>query len=245
MHSSEWPFIVLVWILVAGAAAVQSLSGFGFALMLMPLLTHLLGVRTAAPLVALLGLTLYVTNLSRSFSHLRWRDLLPMAASGAVGAPLGVYALATVDERPISAFLGVVLLLYTAYSLFQPEVRVRLPAWTIWAAGFLGGVLGGAYNTSGPPVILYAHVSGWPRDEFRSTLQGFFLLTATVTVSSHFVAGNVTTQVAQLYAVGLTALLMGVVLAVRVDRQFNARVFHLVVTSLLIVMGASLLLKAV
>ncbi len=244
MSSSGWPLIMVVWFLVAGAAALQSLSGFGFALMLMPVMTLLLGVRTAAPLVALFGFSLYVTNVFRLFSHLRWRDLLPMAAAGALGVPLGVYALTTVDERPISAVLGVLLLAYTGYALFQPQMVISLPRWAIWAAGFVGGVLGGAYNTSGPPVIICGRVSGWPRDEFRSTLQGFFLLTGLVTISSHFVAGHMNANVMRLYGLGLPALVVGVVTADRVDRQLNARAFHLIVNTLLMGMGASLLLRA-
>lgn len=47
------------------ATMVQTLAGFAFALIMMPIVTMILGVRTAAPLVALTALTLYGVNSIR------------------------------------------------------------------------------------------------------------------------------------------------------------------------------------
>lgn len=57
--------LILIAAVVFLAAFLQTLSGFGFALMVMPLITIAIGLRTAAPLVALTGLTLYAVNLAR------------------------------------------------------------------------------------------------------------------------------------------------------------------------------------
>ena len=241
--SDRWLLPVL-WALVGGAAALQSLSGFGFSLIVMPLLTLLLGLRTAAPLVALFAFTLNLLNVARAPAHVRWRDLLPIMGASAVGVPLGVYALTAVDERPISALLGAVLIAYAAYTLLQPQVRLDPPAWAGYVAGFVGGCLGGAYNTSGPPVILYAHLSGWPRHQFRSTLQGFFLFTSAVTIIAHTVARHMNTRILTLYGATAPVLLAAVVSATVVDRRLNSRAFQVLVNALLLVMGGSLLLKA-
>ena len=47
------------------AALLQSLSGFGFAIIIMPLVTLVLGLHTAAPMVALTALTVYTINVVR------------------------------------------------------------------------------------------------------------------------------------------------------------------------------------
>ncbi len=244
MLSSEWSLFLILWLLVGGAAALQSLSGFGFALVVMPFLTLILGLRTATPLVALFAFTLNLINVGRAPGHLRVRDLVPMIAASALGVPLGVYALTAVDERPISALLGIVLVAYATYTLVQPQMHVHLPAWAGYVAGFLGGCLGGAYNTSGPPVILYARFSGWPRHQFRTTLQGFFLFTSGMAILSHTVARHMTPRVLTLYGVTAPVLLAAVLTATMVDRRLDARAFQVLVNVLLIIMGGSLLLKA-
>lgn len=246
MLLSDWPLflILILWLLVGGAAALQSLSGFGFALIVMPFLTLILGLRTAAPLVALFAFTLNFINVARAPGYVRVRDLVLMVVASALGVPLGVYALTAVDERLISGLLGFVLVAYATYTLFDPQVHVHLPAWAGYVAGFLGGCLGGAYNTSGPPVILYARLSGWPRHQFRTTLQGFFLFTSGMTILSHMMARHMTPRVLSLYGLVAPALLAAVLSAALVDRRLDARAFQVLINVLLIVMGGSLLLKA-
>jgi uncharacterized protein len=56
---------LLIVAIVFVAAILQSLSGFGFAVLVMPLITLVLDLHTAAPLVALAGLTAYAINLVR------------------------------------------------------------------------------------------------------------------------------------------------------------------------------------
>lgn len=80
--------------LVGFAALGQTVTGFGFALMAMPLVTFVLGVRTAAPLVALMGLTLYTINIIRYHASVIWREVLQLGIAAAIGVPVGIWALA-------------------------------------------------------------------------------------------------------------------------------------------------------
>jgi len=54
----------VLWIvtIVFAAAVMQSLTGFGFALVVMPLVTLIVDLRTAAPLIALAGLTIVLMD---------------------------------------------------------------------------------------------------------------------------------------------------------------------------------------
>ena len=51
--------LLLLMAFVFCSAVLQALAGFGFTLILMPVATMTLGIRMAAPLVALIALTLY------------------------------------------------------------------------------------------------------------------------------------------------------------------------------------------
>jgi uncharacterized protein len=164
--------LVTTIVIVFLAALVQTLSGF--ALLVMPLITIIVGLRTAVPLVALTGLTLYGVNLIRYRQAIHVRRVLRLGAASILGVPVGVWALANVDESIIRPLLGIVLLTYAAYRLIHPSgARVCSRHWA-YPAGFIAGCLGGAYNTSGPPVIVYGSLRRWPKEEFRAVLQAFF-----------------------------------------------------------------------
>jgi uncharacterized membrane protein YfcA len=234
----EWAVLALV---AFAAAFIQSLTGFGSALVAMAVLPTLLGIRTAAPLVALLAGTLEAVLLVRYRGAVNLRAAWPLLAASALGIPVGVLALAHIEERVVLIVLGVVIAGYALYALLNPRLpRLDHPAWA-GAFGFVAGVLGGAYNTSGPPVVVYASTRGWAPDEFKGTLQGFFLVNDGLVILGHLLGHNLTLQVARFYAIALPALLLGAFLGARLDRYLNPAVFRKVVLALLLVVGLRLL----
>jgi len=81
------------------AALQQTITGFGFTLLAMPIFTLLLGLPVAAPMVALQGVTLYVVNLARYHRGVDVREAWRMCLAAAIGVPLGVWALVNVDAH--------------------------------------------------------------------------------------------------------------------------------------------------
>jgi hypothetical protein len=145
---------LLLFGIVFVAALLQTTSGFGFALMAMPLVALVIGVKAAAPLVALVGLTLYAVNLVRYRRGFDRRVALPLAVAMALGVPLGVWSLGNLDEQIVKSVLAVVLIAYALYGVWKPRTApLRSSLWA-YPAGFLAGVLGGAFNTPGPPASL-------------------------------------------------------------------------------------------
>lgn len=232
---------VLLVAIVFLAALLQTTSGFGFALMAMPLFSLVIGVRAAAPLVAVVGFTLYAVNLVRYRRGFDWRVAAPLAVAAALGVPLGTWALNNLDERLIKSVLGVILIGYALYSLWQPQTAsLRSDLWA-YPAGFLAGCLGGAFNTPGPPVVVYGNLAQWPRDLFRSTLQALFLFSGSLVVLSHAVAGNLSRSVGLTYILLLPALLLGVLTGSWLDRRLDDERFRKLVIVLILATGVLLL----
>ena len=48
---------------------------------------------------------------------------------------------------------------------------------------------GGAYNTNGPPVVIYATLRRWPPSRFRATMQAYFLPSSLLIAAGHGLAG--------------------------------------------------------
>lgn len=224
------------------AAFTQSLSGFGVALISMAFLPGLVGIRTATPLVAVVALTLECFLLWRYRADLNLGAVWPIALASAFGIPLGVWALRGVSERVFLTVLGAVISAYALYALLEIRLpQLRHPAWA-YAVGLLAGVIGGAYNTSGPPVIIYGNCRGWPPAEFKSNLQGFFLVNSLFVVANHALLNNLTTAVWQYYLWALPAMGLGLWAGARMDRYLDPQRFRKLALALLVVMGVRLML---
>ncbi len=236
------PFIIVA-LLIFLAAGMQTISGFGFALLAMPLMTLLLGLRTAAPLIALAGLTLYTVNLFRYRRAINWREVLKLVAASAPGVLVGIWVLDNVEESIIRVLLGGVLILYALYRFYRPTAQRTVPKYWVFPTGFLAGCLGGAYNTPGPPIIVYGTLRQWTKASFKAVLQATFLVNGILVVSSHFLARNVTPLVLNFYVWAAPALLLGVWGGARIDARLNRRWFELVVTLMILLLGGSMVVS--
>ena len=219
------------------AVFTQSLTGFGSGLIAMAILPELLGMQVAAPLVALMCGTLEFVLLVRYRSALKLAAVWRLIIASIVGVPLGIYAVARLNEEIILTGLGVVLAGYALYALFNLKLpQLNHPAWA-YGAGFLGGLLGGAYNTNGPPVIIYGSCRKWEPAEFKGNLQGFFIINSLLVITSHAVSRHLTPTVWHDYLLILPAFVIGVLAGVRVDRYLNPLIFRKIVLVLLVLMG--------
>jgi len=229
---------------IFAAAFVRSALGFGDAVIAMPLLAMLVGLRTASPLVAFLGPTISLLILARGWRRVDLRSAARLVAASALGIPIGVYGLARLPEEPLKIVLGALIFLYGVFGLARPGLRFKKEkTWIPWAVGWAAGVLGGAYNTNGPPVVAYGMLRGWPPERFRTTLQGYFLPTGLMILAGHGLAGLWTGEVLRSYLYSLPAIALGVVLGGLLNRRLTHELFAKLVYGCLAAMGAFLLVR--
>jgi len=232
---------MIITLIVFAATFVQASAGFGLALVSMPLLVGVLGIRIATPLVALIAISAESILLFRFRAALNFRAVIRLSAASLVGIPLGIFLLREVNVEIVTAVLGLVIISYALYALFSPQMpRLHNPNWA-FGFGFLGGILSGAYNTSGPPVVIYGTMNNWPPDAFKSNLQGFFVLNTIMLITNHALAGNLTAVVWQNLLWALPGIALGLALAFLTDRRINPDRFRRIVLVLLIFLGLRLL----
>jgi len=234
--------LILIGGVIFLATLTQSLSGFGSALVAMALLPVIVGLKFATPFVALITLTIEIVLLIRYHHSLHIRSLWPLILASLVGTPMGMYILSQVDEKIALTLLGLVITGYASYALLGFQLPpLEHPIWAYFA-GFLGGLLGGAYNTSGPPVILYADCRRWSRDVFKSNLQGYFFVSSVAVVITHYVGGNITFDISKVFLQMLPFMAMGIILGSYLDRILSPALFRRLVLLLLVFMGLRLIL---
>jgi uncharacterized membrane protein YfcA len=234
--SDLWILIPVIFI----AIFTQGVTGFGSALVAMAFLPALLGVKVAAPLVALVAATTETVLLIRYRNAVNLQPVWRLVVGAVIAIPIGVTALRQVNERITLTILGIVIIGYALYAL----LKFNLPALNHhgWAFvfGFAAGLLGGAYNTSGPPAVIYADSRRWSQIEFKANLQSFFLLNDALVVLTHAASGNLTPIVWQAYLVSLPAIGLGLWLGHYGDRLLKPATFRSIVLCLLIVLGLRL-----
>jgi len=231
--------------IVFAAAFVRSALGFGDAVVAMPLLAMVIGLKTATPLVAFMGPTISLLILMKGWRAGDVKAAAKLIAASLLGIPLGIYGLARLPEGPLKIALGALILLYGVFGLARPGARIRNEkAWLPWLVGWTAGVLGGAYNTNGPPVVAYGMLKGWPPEGFRATLQGYFLPTGLMILAGHGIAGLWTGEVFRLFFYSLPAIVLGVVLGGLVNRKLTHALFAKLVYAFLVLMGTALLVRA-
>ncbi|MBC8504395.1 MAG: sulfite exporter TauE/SafE family protein [Anaerolineales bacterium] len=232
-------FIVIFAIFLA--VFTQSLSGFGSALVAMALLPPVLGIQTATPLVAIVMLPLEIFLLMHYRHALNVSAIWRVVVAAIVGIPIGIIFLSQLDEKIVLTVLGVVITGYSLFALLNLRLpQMAQPAWG-YVFGFLAGLLGGAYNTSGPPVIVYGNCLRWDRDEFKSNLQGFFLIASLVIAIGHAWNHNLTPEVWRYFLISLPAIAVGIWAGTNLDKFLNPEAFRKIVLILLIIMGIRLI----
>lgn len=235
--------LVLLMTMTFFAAFEQTITGFGFALVVMPLATFLFGLKTAAPLIALAGLTLYTINLIRNRQAINPGEALRLGIAAMIGVPVGVWGLSNLNESLTKSVLGIILVGFAVYSVLNPRWSMVISSHWAWLVGFLTGCLGGAYNTPGPPLVIYGSLREWQRNEFRGVLQALFFITGTLTVLSHWFAQNLTLNVLTLYLYAVPTLILGMIAGALADRFINHNAFRIIVIAMIFVLGLSMVLN--
>lgn len=217
------------------------IAGFAMGLVVSGIWLHILTpMQTAALIVgyALLAQTFSIWKLRHALS---WRKVTPFIVGGAVGVPIGTMLLAYTNPAYLRIGVGVLLVLYSIYSLAKPELKpvpAGVPADT--GIGFLNGLLGGMTGLGGIVVTVWVQLRGLPKDVQRAIFQPVILAAQAMTAISLAFAGAYTTETIMLYLYGLPALAAGVWIGLKLYGKLDEAAFRKVILLLLLVSGLSL-----
>lgn len=227
-------------------ALVEGLSGFGFGLVTMSLLPLFLPVELAVPIVGAWSLSLNLLNTWTRRRHIQPRRILPMLVAATLGIPVGLTFLTAAPEHLVTGTLGVVILAYVALALsgrVPPGIGGEARRWA-FLAGLLGGMLGGAFNTSGPPVVLYLTSRGWPKEQTIGAMQAFFAFTSTLTFLGFVGYGLYTEQALRIILPVLPLVWIALLVGGRLNQRIPQVAFQRLVLGMLAVLGLNFLRRS-
>jgi uncharacterized protein len=226
-------------------ALVFGLTGFGSALITIPLATHLVPLPFALALFSLADLvSAFGVGLENPRNAVRgeWTRLVPMILAGTA---VGVTALVNLPRAVGMLLLGVFVLSFALYSLMRrPGSRVISARWA-WLAGFAGGITSSLFGAGGPPYAIYLSQRGLTKEQFRATL-GFATMTSiSLRVAAFLVTGLLLdARVWIAAAVAAPCAFAGIAVSRRVFRLISRDALLRAVTVMLLASGASLIVRA-
>jgi uncharacterized protein len=226
-------------------ALIFGLTGFGSALVTIPLATHVVPLPFALALFALADLVSALrVGLENPRNAVRgeWTRLVPMIV---VGTALGVTALVNLPRSVGMFLLGSFVLSFASYSLARrTSSRVISPRWA-WLAGLGGGITSALFGAGGPPYVIYLSQRGLTKAQFRATL-GFATMTSISLRVIAFLATGLLLdpRVWIAAAVAVPAAFAGIAVSRRLFHRISRETLLRAVTLMLLASGGSLILRS-
>ena len=236
---------MILWVLAVTfvSTLVRATLGFGNALVAMPLLAIILRIQIVTPLVALLALTISLMILLRDWRQAYFQTAGKLTFFSLLGIPVGLLLLKGSYDAAVKIALALTVIGFSLFNLIDPERLSLKTDRTAYIFGFIAGILGSAYNTHGPPIVIYGNLRKWPPESFRATMQSYFLATGILIVAAHGVAGLINREVLRYFLISLPAAAMAVVGGNRLNRLIPRGKFDRYVHLCLIGIGIMLLIR--
>jgi hypothetical protein len=192
------------------AATARGFSGFGAALIFLPLAATVTDPKIASPLLLITDAVLALGFIPNAWRNADKREVGVMGAGAAIGIPIGTVMLVRLD--PLQIRWGIVVLAGAMLALLMSGWRYRgkPTARLTFGVGTFGGVCSGAAQVGGPAVVAYWLGSPSPAAIIRANIILYFSISTAIAIVTYSIGGVMTSTVLKLalvvgpiYALGL------------------------------------------
>jgi uncharacterized protein len=236
-------FIVIA-LICAGGAFVQSISGFGYALLSIPLISMITSITDAIVIVTIASLINTITVTWTNREGIMWPVTYRVVAASIIGLPIGLWVLDTTGDRPLKVATGVTVLILAG--LIWRGVRVAKPSNTTdFVAGVLSGVLTMSTGTTGPPIVIGLHGRSLSPTGFRGTIVSIFLIIGVISLGLFIWAGKVNREAVVAAAYVIPVQTAATFVGGRVAQRVTPERFEKLVIVLLMASAVSAIVAAI
>lgn len=227
---------------VFAAYFVRGITGFGSALVAVPLLALVMPITVVVPTIVLLDYTASMSHGVRHFKHIQWRDLIPMLPFTLAGILIALFLLKQLQPGLLTDALGVFIILYAIYSLLPLP---PLHGSRLWAAplGLLTGLVGTVFGTGGPFTVIYLGLRNLGKTAFRGTVATFFAIDGGLRLVGFTASGFYDSENLLLALSALPILVAALYMGGHIHTSLSRTGLVRIIAFILIGSGSALLLK--
>jgi uncharacterized protein len=240
--------IIYCCVVMVASYALRGSTGFGAAAA-MPLMALVIPLKVLIPAWTLIGLAAGVTLLGRDRAHIAWGDMARLIPACLLGIAVGLYVFTRLDSATLARGLGVLVLLYGAYSFWvttRPPTHWQAPPRLVApVAGVLGGAVGTTFGTMASVFFaIYFDVIRMAKDNFRASMSAILVALGIVRGAGYWAVGEYTRDVLITVAIALPMMLVGIFIGNRIHTGLSDLAFRRLVSGALMVSGLALVVKS-
>lgn len=211
----ELPLYLAAFAALFLGAVVQSLIGFGMAIVAAPLLYLIEPALVPVPLL-LHGMTISMLNLWRHRSSTNVKSMGLALVWRIPGSLVGLWLLVAFSGDVVRVVIALAVLMGVATTLTKASVPIT--RWSLSVAGFLSGIFSTAAAIGGPPIALL--LRNQQAAALRANLSAFFTLSGLTSLGILALAGQIQLEHLTSAATLLPAVFVGFAMA----KQFSDKV---------------------
>jgi uncharacterized membrane protein YfcA len=224
------------------AATCQSLTGFGFALVMTPLMALAWDTKQAVALSLLLSPVSVAIMLPEVHGHIPFGRVAVLFVGFLVGMPVGAFLLYELDADVLRAAIAAVVIIAAGALYFGPSLSGTNDGFLARLLAGIGvGSIGSSTSMGGPPLVLYLVPREHDVNSFRATTLALFLPTSLISFAAAAVVGVVTSDVLLLAALCIPAVLFGLWIGRAARGRLDPQRFRALVLAVLVLTGAAVL----
>ncbi len=232
---------IVVCLSALAGGLIRGFTGFGSALVIAPILSIAVGTHVAVPAIVLLLFVSIFQLIPGAARDVNWRQILPLGIAGAIGAPIGVYALIAIDQELMRRMIAMVVLAFAVAMLAGWRFKREPGPLVTTSVGGVGGVLSGAGSVGGPPVILFLLAGPAAAAANRAAIIHYFFFTQIVVLGMYWVEGIMIAKVLWLTALMLPTQMIGVAAGTKLFPKANETLYRRVALIFLMLIGLAAL----
>ena len=227
---------------------IQCITGFAGTVLAMPFSVMLVGYDVAKPVLNLLGLAASVYVVATCFKHINKKELGKMTGIMLVGMAAGIWLKRFFTGNPSLLYktLGIIVIafaLMNAVKFFRNKDDKELPEPVSVILLILSGVVHGMFVCGGPLLVTYASGKMRDKDEFRGTLSAVWILLNGILFAADIYEGYFIPSTVRLTAISVVILAGALVIGSFISKKMSRKVFLILTYILMLISGASLLIK--
>lgn len=235
----------LMFVISMVSAAVQTVTGFGYGIIVMALFPLFLPMEQALMVSTVTSLCLNIAILTRRLRDVQFRLVWLPALFAFMGAYAGLVLVAEHPSPIYKRVLGLFLcLLAVWFIVFSKKVRLRGSVPSSAAAGAVSGICGGLFSISGPPMVLYYVSTIDDISHYLATTQFYFMVNNILIIALRAHLGLWPAGIAPACAVSLCGLLCGCFAGGRVLRKADGEKIRRAVYAVMVLAGLAIALGA-
>ncbi|NLD64179.1 MAG: sulfite exporter TauE/SafE family protein [Bacteroidales bacterium] len=235
--------IISLSLIIFIASIVRGFTGFGLALVAVPLIQFFIPVSDTAVFIAMINAIFSILYFRRSREIVRGQPLGRMAVWTGAGVAAGTLILKYVNPAYIQLTWGVLIIFIVMALARGMNFGIKTDTSAMTLSGIFGGVLAGATGITGPPVAIILASIKTPKEKFNALISIFILFAVTYALLFYLISGLVRTEIFFLALSSIPALLAGLYTGDRLVARISQKTFTNIVYIVLIMMGIITLFK--